>query len=287
MRTPLFSTPLVEAEWLLANLQRVVLLDCRFSLADAEAGRRAYQNGHIPGAIYADLARDLSAPVQAGGRGGRHPLPDPATLAAWLGQAGIGRQTPVVAYDDTAGGQGFYAARAWWLLRWLGHAEVAVLNGGLGAYIKAGGTLSQVEPQPEAQTFTPDVQHDMLAVADDVAARAADTALIDARAPERYRGDTEPMDKKAGHIPGARNLNWAQVLDAQGRFLPPAQQCERLDLDDATPSIMYCGSGVSATPNVLARELAGVPAGKNNRLYAGSWSDWVSDDSRPVATGGE
>lgn len=287
MLTSSFSTPLVEAEWLLANVQQVVLLDCRFSLADPEAGRRAYQNGHIPGAIYADLARDLSAPVQADGRGGRHPLPDPATLAGWLGQAGVGRQTPVVAYDDTAGGQGFYAARAWWLLRWLGHAEVAVLNGGLGAYLKAGGVLSQAEPQPKAQIFTPNVQHDMLAVAEDVVARTADTALIDARAPERYRGEAEPIDKKAGHIPGARNLNWAQALDAQGCFLPPAQQRERLGLGDAAPSIMYCGSGVSATPNVLARELAGVPAGKNNRLYAGSWSDWVSDDSRLVATGGE
>ncbi|MEW6422187.1 MAG: sulfurtransferase [Deinococcota bacterium] len=280
--------PLKSAEWLLSHLNdpRVRVLDCRYALTDPLVGRVAYLEGHVPGAIYADLETDLSGPVRPDGAGGRHPLPDPATLAAWLGSVGIGNDSVVIAYDDPSGGQGFYAARAWWLLRWLGHRQVYVLDGGWPAFLEAGGRPSTAEPEFSRTTFRPDVQPDMVATAEDVAGRDADTLLIDSRAPNRYRGEAEPLDRKAGHIPGAVNREWAGALDERGRWREAHAQAARLNAGDA-PTITYCGSGVSATPNLLARELTGVPLGPRNRLYAGSWSDWVSDDGRPVATGEE
>lgn len=278
--------PLKSAEWLLEHLQddHLRLLDCRYALSDPLLGRLAYMAGHIPGAVYADLETDLSGPVQPSGAGGRHPLPDSQTLAAWLGSVGISNSSVVVCYDDPSTGQGFYASRAWWLLRWLGHREVYVLGGGWPAYLQAGGASTTDEPQPQAATFIPNVQADMVANASDVAGRSSDAVLIDSRAPERYRGEVEPLDKKAGHIPGAINRPFAAGLDGNGQFKPGSEQAARLDVGEG-PTIMYCGSGVSATPNLLARELAGVPLGPQNRLYAGSWSDWVSDDTREVATG--
>ncbi|TDE84907.1 sulfurtransferase [Deinococcus sp. S9] len=282
------ESPLKSAEWLLAHLNdpQVRVLDCRYALTDPLLGRIAYLEGHIPGAIYADLETDLSGPVRPDGAGGRHPLPDPATLAAWLGRVGIGNDSVVVAYDDPRGGQGFYATRAWWLLRWLGHQQVYVLDGGWPAFLAAGGQPSTAEPKFAPTTFRPDVQMDMVATAEDVAGRDAHTLLIDARAPNRYRGEVEPLDRKAGHIPGAVNREWAGALDESGHWREAQAQAARLKAGDA-PTITYCGSGVSATPNLLARELAGVPLGPQNRLYAGSWSDWISDDARPVATGEE
>ncbi|MGX9685772.1 sulfurtransferase [Deinococcus wulumuqiensis] len=287
LSSPLTS-PLKSADWLLAhrNDPDLRVLDCRYALSDPLLGRLAYLEGHVPGAAYADLETDLSGPVQPGGAGGRHPLPDPQVLAAWLGAAGIGDGSTVVCYDDPSGGQGFYAARAWWLLRWLGHREVYVLDGGWPAYLAAGGEVSTEEPTPTPANFTPQVQPEMVATAGEVQARSADTVLIDARAPERYLGETEPLDRKAGHIPGAVNRPFSAGLDEQGRFRSAEAQTERLNVGDA-PTITYCGSGVSATPNLLARELAGIPLGPDNRLYAGSWSDWVSDDTRPIATGTE
>lgn len=281
-----FPTPLVSAEWLQANLyhSNLRLLDCRFDLRDALLGRMAYFEGHIPGAVYADLEMNLSGPVTESGTGGRHPLPEPEVLAEWLGEQGIGGDSWVVCYD-AGGEQGYFATRAWWLLRWLGHSRVAVLDGGLKAWQAAGGELTTEEPQPTPATFTPAVQSDMVATAEDVAALPASTLLIDSRAPERYRGDTEPMDKKAGHIPGAVNRPWTAAMMAESRFAGAQAQAERLGADAEQATVTYCGSGVSATPNLLARELAGVPLGAQNRLYAGSWSDWVSDENRPVATG--
>lgn len=280
------GSPLRSAAWLTGHLTdpRLRVLDCRYTLTDPLVGRIAYLEGHVPGAVYADLETDLSGPVQPDGAGGRHPLPDPAALAAWLGNVGIGNGHVVVAYDDPSGGQGFYATRAWWLLRWLGHHEVYVLDGGWPAFLAAGGEPSTQEPEHAPTTFTPDVQWELVASAADVQARSAATLLIDARAPARYRGEVEPLDRRAGHIPGAVNREWAGALDERGHWRGGEAQAERLDAGDA-PTVTYCGSGVSATPNLLARELAGVPLGPNNRLYAGSWSDWVSDDARPVATG--
>jgi thiosulfate/3-mercaptopyruvate sulfurtransferase len=280
------ESPLKPAVWLVEHLHdpQVRVLDCRYALTDPLVGRIAYLSGHVPGAVYADLETDLSGPVRPGGAGGRHPLPDPEVLAAWLGSVGIGQGSVVVAYDDPGTGQGFYAARAWWLLRWLGHRQVHVLDGGWPAFLAAGGEPSTEEPTPVPATFTPDVQAEMVASAEDVANRDAGTLLIDSRAPARYRGDVEPLDRKAGHIPGAVNREWAGALDEGGRWQGGEAQAARLDAGE-TPTIVYCGSGVSATPNLLARELAGVPLGPRNRLYAGSWSDWVSDDGRAVATG--
>lgn len=281
-------SPLKTAGWLIEHLgkPRLRVLDCRYALTDPLVGRIAYLEGHVPGAIYADLETDLSGPVRPDGAGGRHPLPDPAALAAWLGSVGIGNDSVVVAYDDPGTGQGFYATRAWWLLRWLGHREVYVLDGGWPAYLAAGGEASTADPDPAPTTFTPDVHWEMVATAEDVANREPGTLLIDARAPARYRGEVEPLDRKAGHIPGAMNREWAGALDERGHWRDGAAQAERLGAGGA-PTVTYCGSGVSATPNLLARELAGVPLGPDNRLYAGSWSDWVSDDGRPVATGEE
>jgi thiosulfate/3-mercaptopyruvate sulfurtransferase len=279
-------SPLKSAAWLTEHLNdpQLRVLDCRYALSDPLVGRIAYLSGHVPGAVYADLETDLSGPVQPGGAGGRHPLPDPEALAAWLGQAGIRNDSVVVCYDDPSTGQGFYASRAWWLLRWLGHRDVFVLDGGWPAYLAAGGSVSTDDPAPVPTTFSPDVQPGMVATAQDVATRSPGTLLIDARAPERYRGDMEPLDRKAGHIPGAVNRPFSAALHPDGTYRPGIEQAERLATGDAR-TITYCGSGVSATPNLLARELAGVPLGPDNRLYAGSWSDWVSDDARSVQTG--
>ncbi|AKH17036.1 sulfurtransferase [Deinococcus soli (ex Cha et al. 2016)] len=281
-------TPLVSVSWLRAHQRdpRVRVLDARYALSDPLTGRIAYLGGHVPGAVYADLETDLSGPVQPDGSGGRHPLPDPAALAAWLGSVGFGNDSLVVCYDDPSTGQGFYAARAWWLLRWLGHAGVAVLDGGWPAWVAAGGDVSTEDPSPTPVSFVPDVQADLVATAADVQARGAGTLLIDSRAPGRYRGEVEPIDRKGGHIPGAVNRDWAGALDGSGHWRDAGAQAARLDAGGA-PTVTYCGSGVSATPNLLARELAGVPLGPDNRLYAGSWSDWISDDTRPVATGEE
>ena len=275
----------------------LVLLDCRFSLAQPAAGEAAYGEGHVPGAVYAHLERDLSGPKQPGGAGGRHPLPDPERLAAWLGSVGIGNVSTgvsssgtVLAYDDPSGGgagggQGFYAARAWWLLRWLGHTEVYVLDGGLPAYVQAGGELSTWVPAHRRSVFTPKVQPGWVATADEVQARSAGTLLIDSRAAARYRGEVEPIDPRAGHIPGAVSRDWAASQDETGHWRSAEQQQARLQVMDA-PLIVYCGSGVSAAANLLALAQTGRDPGPGTQLYAGSWSDWVSGEGREAELGG-
>ena len=280
------AAPLRSAPWLLDHVSDpgLVLLDCRFLLAQPAAGEQAYHSGHLPGAVYAHLERDLSGPKRPGGEGGRHPLPDPEVLAAWLGSVGVSSTSTVLAYDDPTGGHGFYAARAWWLLRWLGHDRVYVLNGGLPAYVQAGGKLSTDMPSPVATVFTPQVQVGWIASADEVRARSTETLLIDSRAAARYRGETEPIDPRAGHIPGAVNRDWAAAQDETGQWRSGTEQLERLGLGDQ-PAILYCGSGVSASANLLALAQAGRPPGPDTRLYAGSWSDWVSDPQRPVEVG--
>ncbi|WP_407540668.1 sulfurtransferase [Deinococcus radiomollis] len=280
------DAPLKSAAWLLAHLPDpgLVLLDCRFLLAQPAAGEEAYRAGHLPGAVYAHLERDLSGSKRPGGEGGRHPLPDPQTLAAWLGRVGISRTSTVLAYDDPTGGHGFYAARAWWLLHWLGHDQVFVLDGGLPAYLQAGGRLSTDAPSPVAVVFRPQVQPGWIASAEEVQARSPETVLIDSRAAARYRGETEPIDPRAGHIPGAVNHDWAASQDENGHWRSGAEQKSRLGLADQ-PVILYCGSGVSAAANLLALAQAGRPPGPDTRLYAGSWSDWVSDPQRPAEVG--
>lgn len=258
------------------------VFDCRFDLANPEAGRLAYRAGHVPGAIYAHLDEDLSAPIGPGT--GRHPLPDPRAFAARLGAWGSGNDSQVIAYD---GANGAHAARLWWLLRWVGHHAVAVLDGGFTAWHRAGLPVDARIPEPAPARFVPHARDAAWLSSDAVAESVArgDIALIDARAADRFAGRNETIDPIAGHVPGARNHPFAANLDAENRFLPPAELRRRwLDTLSGAPSaqaVCMCGSGVTACHDLLALEIAGLAGA---RLYAGSWSEWIRDPSRPVAT---
>ena len=277
-----------KAAWVLERLgeEGTVIVDARYALNDTEAGRRAYAEAHIPGAYYLDLSRDLSGPKRPNGEGGRHPLPEPEALAAVLGRIGIGSNTTVIAYDDQGGAM---ASRLRWLLQWLGHdGQVYLLEGGFAGWQAAGHPISTEVPAPaEGVTFTPVSRNEMLVSQEDVKARMgkAGTVLIDSREAPRYRGEVEPLDPKAGHIPGAINRFWNEGKRADCTWKSPEEQAERfagLSKDDEI--IVYCGSGVTATPNVFALQEAGF---RNVKLYAGSWSDWSSDEGNPVAVGEE
>jgi thiosulfate/3-mercaptopyruvate sulfurtransferase len=263
---------------------RLAVVDCRFDLMKPDAGREAYLRGHIPGARHADLNRDLSAPVGPGT--GRHPLPAPQVLADRLGSLGIGNDSQVVAYDEA---NGSFAARLWWMLRWLGHDAVAVLDGGFAAWTRSGGALETGEAAAAAQVFTPrriDAASVVGTAELERSLRAAETLLVDARARERYAGVAEPIDSVAGHIPGAVNHPFSDNLGADGLFLPAAvlERRWRERLAGAHPAhvVAMCGSGVTACHNLLSLEIAGLRGGK---LYAGSWSEWIRDPRRPVARG--
>ncbi len=269
---------LVSAGDLAGNLGSVTLLDVRWGLATG-AQPDAYAAGHIPGAVFVDLDRDLAAPP---GRGGRHPLPGREAFTAAMRRAGVRSDRPVVFYDAATG---MAAARGWWVLRYYGHPDVRVLDGGLAAWVSAGGNRSTGDPRaPEPGTFTATPGHMPLLDAGGAAALAREGVLLDARAPERFRGDAEPIDPVAGHIPGARNRPMALNADASGRFREPAELRRELaaaGIGPDTPVGVYCGSGVSAAHEVLALATASISAS----LYAGSWSEWIADPSRPVATG--
>lgn len=265
---------------LLARRPETVLLDCSFDLADTTAGERAYAEGHLPGAQYAHLDRDLSGAKT--GRNGRHPLRPRADYAAWMGHASIAPGVPVVVYDRQAG---MFAARAWWVLRWMGHDEVTLLDGGLQAWLAAGEPLTAEAPATRATAPYPDLPPAMPRVdAAQLQQRLREVLILDARAPERYRGDTEPLDPVAGHIPGAVNRFFKDNLQPDGRF-KPADQLKR-EFEALMPGkrqvVHSCGSGATACHNLLAMEVAGFG---RSRLYAGSWSEWCSDPSRPVEKG--
>jgi thiosulfate/3-mercaptopyruvate sulfurtransferase len=259
------------------------LIDVRWRLG-GPPGIDEYLAGHLPGAVFADLERDLSGPVAPDRTGGRHPLPTPDAAQAALRRLGVSGSRPVVVYDA---GDGTSAARAWWLLRYLGHDDVRLLDGGFQAWTAAGHPVAAGdEPRPAAGDF--EARPGALPVldADAAAALAGRGVLLDARAAERYRGETEPVDPVAGHVPGAVSAPTVANVDESGRFLAPDELRRRfagLGADAGTAVGAYCGSGVTAAHTVLALELAGVGAA----LYAGSWSDWVSDPARPVATGAE
>lgn len=261
------------------------ILDCRFALEDPAYGARCYGEGHIPGARFADLERDLSGPVHKGVTG-RHPLPAPARLVERLRSWGIDDQSTVVLYDD---GPGAFAARAWWLLAWLGKRDgVYLLDGGLAAWKKANLPLSTEQPSVAPGHFSGQPDPRLVVDAEQLRQRLGEPqlTLLDARALPRFRGEVEPLDPVAGHIPGARCAAFTDNLGADGRFLPREQLRQRFAgfLADrpAEQLVAYCGSGVTACHNLFALSLAGYPLAP---LYAGSWSEWVTDSARPVATG--
>ena len=263
-----------------------VLLDCSFDLADPAAGERAWQASHPPGSLYVHLDRDLAGPLRdASGRFlGRHPLPTREAFAQTLGRLGIGPDTPVVGYDAQGGP---FAARCWWMLRWMGHADVAVLDGGLAAWRAAGGAMTAEASPPKAVGAYPLRPPAMATVdADTLATRLGRLPLIDARPPERFRGEVEPIDAAAGHIPGARNRCFKDNLGADGRFKPAvalrAEWQPLLAGKAAADVVQQCGSGVTACHNLLALAHAGLG---DSVLYPGSWSEWSADPARPQARG--
>lgn len=278
-------TTLVTTEQLTQHLDdpQWVVFDCRFTLTDPEGGRRLYAQSHVPGARYAHLDDDLSSPVTASS--GRHPLPDAELLAKKLGQWGVGAQTQVVVYDDSFGSM---AVRFWWLLRWLGHDSVALLDGGFPRWKRDKCPLTSDLPAIQPTQF--DVRRDDKAwvSVDEVLAarRTACQHILDARPEDRFTGEREPLDKVAGHIPGSCNWSFEENLDMGGTFLPADElRAAYLKLlNGASPeSIIHsCGSGVTACHNILAMEVAGLPG---SRLYPGSWSEWITDPTRPVETG--
>ncbi|WEJ70914.1 sulfurtransferase [Pseudomonas sp. PSE14] len=278
---------LLTPEQLAARLDdpNLVLLDCRFSLDDPAYGARSYQENHIPGAHFADLNKDLSAPVVPGVTG-RHPLPNPQQLLERLRTWGLNAESEVVLYDD---GPGAFAARAWWLLLWLGKREgVYLLDGGLGAWRAAGLRLTTAETPVRPGDFQGKPDNSLLIDADALGKRLGepDLPLVDARGLPRFRGEVEPIDPVAGHIPGAQCAAFTDNLGSDGRFLRPEHLHQRfaslLRGRPAQDLVAYCGSGVTACHNLFAMSLAGYPLG---RLYAGSWSEWITDAKRPVAKG--
>ena len=279
------DAPLIAAEALAERLgdPQLAIFDCRFDLARPDSGRARYEDEHLPGAVYADLNRDLSAPVSS--VSGRHPLPEPGDFAARLRAWGVNRDSTVVAYDD---GNAMYASRLWWMMRWVGHERVAVLDGGLRRWMQLGLPLDDAIPTRPPGDFVARLRPELVVDVARVASASADGSLqiLDARAPERYRGEVEPIDAVAGHVPGAVNHPFTLSLAADGRFRPASEL--RAALGDALggrgapDTVAMCGSGVTACHLLLAMEVAGLHGG---RLYPGSWSEWSRDPARPVTRG--
>ena len=279
------SGTLVTTEELIAHVgdPRWRVFDCRHDLQNTEYGAQAYAKGHIPGALFLHLDRDLSG--EKTGRNGRHPLPEPAVFARRMGERGVGPDTQVVAYDNESG---VFASRLWWMLRWLGHEKVALLDGGLPGWLRARQALVTEVPVPVPLEFVARPQPLTVDV-DFVLGRLASLKgmIIDARAPERFSGDQETLDPVGGHIPGAVNRFYFDNLDDAGCCFKPAEEL-RAEFDvllagcDPAHIIQQCGSGVTACHNLLAMEIAGL---KGSRLYPGSWSEWCADPSRPIAKG--
>ncbi|WP_427383211.1 sulfurtransferase [Janibacter sp. G56] len=279
------TTALITADALAAELAggaRLVVLDVQYNLR-GPAGRGLFEQAHVPGAHFIDLDTELAGPVAADGRGGRHPLPRPDVLEAALRRAGVDDASRIVTYDQ---GTSLSAARAWWVLRWAGLQDVRVLDGGLAAWTRAGHTAT-TEPTPEtAGTVTLRPHALPVLDADGIAHRPATAVLIDGRAPERFRGETEPIDRVAGHIPGAVNVPMDTLLRPDGRMRPPAALRAVFEAAGVVPGenrivATSCGSGVTAAHTALALHEIGVAA----HVYVGSWSDWISDPTRPMATG--
>lgn len=268
------NTYVISNQWLFEHLndKNLVVVDCRFSLANPQQGKLEYQASHIPGSYYLDLNQDLSSKVQ--NHGGRHPLPNIDEFATKLAGMGVNfGQTLIIAYDDS---HFAFASRLWWLLRYLGHEQVAVLDGGFSGWLASEYPVTVEVPSQGYGKFIPQPQPQMIVDREAVINRKdlPQTALVDSRESDRYQGITEPIDKIAGHIPGALNYPWKDVTDEYGYLIPQQQQCHRWsELAHNQEIIVYCGSGVTACVNLLSLELAGIHTG---RLYPGSWSDWIS-----------
>lgn len=277
---------LVSVKELADNLENPdwVIVDCRFTLADPEWGRKTYQKEHIAGAVYADLDDDLSGPVIPG-KTSRHPLPEINEFAEKLSAWGIDEQAQVVVYDDQAGG---IAGRLWWMLQWLGHEAAAVLDGGYPEWKSENKATQDGVEIRTPRSFVPKVNDALLVDAADVIAvgKSKDKLLIDSRAPIRFSGEREPLDPVGGHIPGAINAHYMKNIDEDGRFFAPEKMRERFaNILGDTPAeevVFYCGSGVTAAHNILSVAHAGLGMPK---MYAGSWSEWITDPDRPVVTG--
>jgi len=277
--------PLITPQALAGHLDDPawVVFDCRHALTDHAYGPTAYAKGHVPGARFADMEHALCGPIGPGT--GRHPLPDWDAFCAWLSSQGVGHHSTVVAYDDS---HGAYAARLWWMLRTLGHEHVAVLDGGFARWTREGHPTETQAPRIQPARFQGRPDPARVLSLDELQRRlgAAELLLVDARAAERYRGESEPIDPRAGHIPGAINLPFMDNVNGAGVFLPPERLRARLlaAYAGAPPerAVHYCGSGVTACHNVLAQAAAGLPWG---RLYAGSWSQWCADPARPAELG--
>jgi thiosulfate/3-mercaptopyruvate sulfurtransferase len=274
-------TTLVSTSELAAHLRDWRIFDCRHDLTKPELGEAQYREAHIPGALFASLDRDLSAPKN--GKNGRHPLPDPEAFAAWVGRQGVKPSDQVVCYDASNGAM---AARLWWMLRWIGHEAVAVLDGGIARWTKEGRGVSSETPSFSAVAYALKLNEDAAVGARMVHRRLGQQLLLDARAPARYRGEQEPIDPVAGRIPGARNRFNMENVAADGTFKSPQELKHAFQqvLGGRAPGevVNYCGSGVAACHNLLAMEIAGLPGAK---LYAGSWSEWIADPARPQEKG--
>ncbi|MQR96380.1 sulfurtransferase [Fictibacillus phosphorivorans] len=269
----------VSPEWVnqKVNSADIVIFDCRFSLAEPSKGYELYKNDHIEGAIYADLNQHLSSTVST--HGGRHPLPSVNILSQFFSRCGVDQEKIVVAYDDQSGSM---AARLWWILKYLGHDTVYVMQGGYTHYKEKGYVISSKMPIEKPAHFTPKVRDDMLKNKDDVLCEMKNdgTLIVDAREFQRYIGKIEPIDHKAGHIPNAINIPWESHLQEPG-WWKSRQDLQSMynGMDEKKPVIVYCGSGVTACVNILAMDEAGIA---NKALYAGSWSDWISYVENPI-----
>jgi thiosulfate/3-mercaptopyruvate sulfurtransferase len=277
MHTTLISTELLaqhlnDSSWLIA--------DCRYNLKDEHWGRQQYIDAHVPGAVFVNLAHDLAGPRT--GRNGRHPLPSPEVMAATFGRLGIGDATQVIAYDQDAGP---FASRLWWMLHYVGHDAVAVLDGGFAKWMGEGRRTRAAEETRRPAAFTPRLRPEMRLTVEEVVAHLGDSSmlLVDARSPERYQGQPDPLDNVPGHIPGARNRFYRRNISEAGTMLPVSEL--KADFEgvlegrSAKEAVMYCGSGVTACHNLLAMEHAGLRGAK---LFAGSWSEWEADPKRPI-----
>lgn len=270
---------LVDTDWLSKHIhdEDIRIIDCRFSLGNPAEGRESYRQSHIPGAVFFDLEKDLSGYVKT--HGGRHPLPNMKNFLRKVEDVGIDNRSTIVIYDEK---EGAFAGRCWWLFQYIGHEKVYVLNGGFAAWRKSGGKTDSTTPVYPSKSYRPNFNENILASLDEVRRIAngdKDSPLIDSRSMERYLGREEPIDRIPGHIPGAINLPWTDGVK-DGYFIDPDGQKERFShLKKDAPLIVYCGSGVTATPNFIALKEAGYT---NVKLYVGSYSDWVSYESHKV-----